>query len=593
MMDKCIGDYAMIGDGETAALISRTAALEWLCLPRFDSEACCAAILGDKENGCWHMTLKGGVTETKRRYREKTLILETVLTCDTGKVRLTDFMPIRGSMPDVVRIAECIEGEAELTSELFLRFDYGRISPLVRTCEGKHLLAISGPDGVSLDFDDEIHFDDRRFTTQSAMRKGDRRSFVLTWYPSHEDPPERVDPDEALTRTQRYWREWIRCMDYDGPYAEAVARSLITLKAMIHHSTGGIVAAPTASLPEWIGGERNWDYRFCWLRDATFSLLSLIRMGLQDEAHAWIDWLRRAVGGEPIDLKPFYTVTGQPRAIEWKAPWLPGFGESTPVRFGNQAIEQLQLDIYGEVIDCLYQARREGLCNDGDSSHLVRLIADSLRDVWDRPDAGIWESRGAPRHHVYSKVMCWVAFDRAAHWFEDEEPDLSAQYAELAQTVRNCVLERGWSDKLGRFTRAFDDPHLDAALLRLPMVDFLPADEPRMAATIDAIERELSVSDGVILRYRPEQTDDGFDCPEGAFTAACFWLAEARAMQGDEERAQHIFENVLSRANDVGLLAEQLDWESGRQLGNFPQALSHLALIRVAHTLKTGKRRGE
>ena len=581
MKPKCIGDYALIGDGETAALLGRDGAIEWLCFPRFDSEACCAAILGDKENGCWDFTLEGGVVESTRRYRGESLILETDLSSPTGTVRIIDFMPLRGQAPDVVRIVECIEGEVALASELRLRFDYGRIFPLVRHCSEDRSLAISGPDGVSLDFDDPITFDNRCFTTRCRLAQGERRRFVLTWFPSHEDAPRRVDPEEALEATETYWREWIGKVDYEGRYRDEVVRSLITLKAMIHRPTGGIIAAPTASLPEHLGGERNWDYRYCWLRDATFTLLALLRLGLTEEAEAWIEWLRRAVGGEPIDVRPFYTVTGQSRAIEWQAPWLEGFTGSQPVRFGNLAHEQLQLDVYGQVIDCLFQARAQGLAGGEECDELVRLVAEALAKVWEERDAGIWESRGPPLHHTYSKVMCWVAFDRASAWFEEKDADFASTFADLAQRARARVLAEGWSEKRGAFTGAFGDHALDAALLLLPELGFLLADDPRMAATIAAIEKGL-MEEGLVRRYDPEETDDGFDCDEGAFVAAGFWLVEAMAMQGRQDDAQALFDRLLGRANDLGLLAEELEIGGARQLGNFPQALSHLALVRAA-----------
>lgn len=590
MSARRIDDYALIGDLETAALVARDGTIEWLCFPRFDSDACCAALLGDRENGCWEIMLGEAVTHTSRRYRDDTLILETDLVGESGSLRIIDFMPVRGHAPDVVRIVECLDGQVELTSELRLRFDYGRIHPLVETAGPSRCLAVSGPSGVSLDFDDPIEFENRRFTTRASLRKGERRCFVLTWYPSHEDPPERVDPVQALEQTERFWTDWVGGMDYQGDHRPAVVRSLITLKAMTYRPTGGIVAAPTASLPENPGGTRNWDYRYCWLRDATFTLLALIGTGMTHEAAAWIDWLRRAAGGEPIDLQPFYSVTGDPRAIEWEADWLSGFDKAKPVRFGNGAQGQLQLDIYGEVIDAIGQAHAHGLCRNGDADLLVRRIADRVRELWREPDAGLWESRGEPRHYTYSKVMCWVALDRAARWFDGHDDDLAQDYRSLADEVRALVLDKGWNERRGCLTRAFDDPQMDAALLRLPLLGFLPVDDERMAATIAAVERELCV-DGLLRRYDTGRTEDGVEGGEGAFVAACFWLVEVMLLQGRTNEASTLFDRILGRANDLGLLAEELDTASSRQLGNFPQALSHLGLVRTAVRLTDARKR--
>ncbi|WP_299308960.1 glycoside hydrolase family 15 protein [uncultured Croceicoccus sp.] len=588
MSQRRIADYAMIGDGETAALVGRDGAIEWLCFPRFDGEACLTALLGDHENGCWRMMPEGPITATDRRYRGESLILETDLTCETGTIRIVDFMSERGDTPDVVRIVECIEGEVELKSELALRFDYGRVHPLVRQEDGARALAISGPDGVALDFDDPIEFADRRFCTHRRLKKGEKSRFVLSWYPSHEEAPCRVDPDEALRETEAFWAGWIGELDYEGGHRAIVVRSLITLKAMIHRRTGGIVAAPTASLPEELGGERNWDYRFCWLRDATLSLLALTRMGFGDEARAWIEWLRRAVGGDPIDVQPFYTVTGDHRTLEWEAPWLPGFEESTPVRFGNGAVEQLQLDIYGEVIDALYQAKQEGIADGETSDQLMRLLTARVEDLWEQPDAGIWESRGPLRHHTYSKVMCWVAFDRAACWFRADDPELSAHYCDLADRVKALVMEKGWNAERGSFVGAFDRPELDAAVLRLPTVGFIDACDDKMIATVARIEAELC-EDGLVRRYDPEDTDDGLTCGEGAFVAVCCWLGDVLYLQGRKDDARAMLDRLCARSNDLGLLAEQLETGGDRQLGNFPQALSHLALIGLAARIDSAR----
>ncbi|MGV2495692.1 glycoside hydrolase family 15 protein [Pelagerythrobacter aerophilus] len=588
MSGKRIEDYALIGDGETAALVGSDGAIEWLCLPRFDSEACFAALLGDNEHGCWRMNVTGATGERTRRYRGDSLILETEIACEGGRVRLIDFMPIRGETPDLVRIVECLEGQAEVVSELCLRFDYGRIHPLVRSNSSGQAVAISGPDGVSLHFDAGIEFTDRRFTSHLDLRAGERSSFVLTWFPSHEEVPDSVDPLAALEETERYWADWLDAVDYEGEHRETVIRSLITLKALIHRPTGGIVAAPTASLPENPAGWRNWDYRYCWLRDATFTLLALTHMGLRQEAKEWTRWLERAVGGDPIIVQPFYTVTGDHRALEWVADWLPGFNGATPVRFGNRAEAQLQLDVHGEVIDALYQACEQGIIENEEAERLIGMLADRLAEIWQEPDAGIWESRGKPRHHTYSKVMCWVAFDRAAATFAERDAQRCQRYLALARAVRAEVEEQGFSAQRGAFVRAYDDLALDAAALRIPLVGFLPADDPRIISTVEAIERELG-TDGLVRRYLPEQTDDGIGHGEGAFVAACFWLADVYWMQGRHEDARAQFARIVERANDLGLLAEQLAFDSREQLGNFPQGLSHLSLLDAANRLAKGR----
>ena len=585
-----IGDYALISDCETAALIGRTGAIEWLCFPRFDSEACMAAILGDEDNGCWHFEFDGGIEHIERRYRGDSLILETDITCPSGKVRLIDFMPQRGVAPDIVRIVECLDGHVHLTSELFLRFDYGRIHPLVRQCSSERAIAISGPDAVSLDFDAQIEFSDRRFTSQVSLHKGESSSFVLTWFPSHHDVPDRLDPKAALQETEEFWRNSIRNFDYGGRYRDAVMRSVLVLKGLIHLPTGSFVAAPTSSLPENPGGGRNWDYRYCWLRDATLAVQALTRVGLHEEAGAWIGWLRRAVGGDPIDLRPFYTLMGEPRALEWEAPWLSGFMQSRPVRFGNDAQGQLQLDTYGEVIDALYRAAEMGIGDDSgheDTDLLIRMLASKLEDLWQCPDAGIWESRGEPRHHVYSKAMCWVAFDRAAAWLEERDPDLSRHYRDLARTVRKDVLDNGYDSDRRSFVQAYGEKQLDAAVLRLPLVGLIEADDERMLNTVEAIEREL-VTEGLVRRYVAEEAQDGLEGAEGAFVAACYWLVDVWYRQGRETEAREMFERLLTRANDLGLLAEELSLKEDMQLGNFPQALSHLSLITAADRLTGG-----
>lgn len=551
-------------------------------MPRFDSEACFAALLGDEENGCWRMAPLEPVTEMSRHYLGDSLILETVAQTESGEVAIIDFMPPRGEAPDIVRLVECREGALSMRSDLALRFDYGQLHPLVRRQGDARVVAMAGPDGIVIDSDMAIEFEDRRFTSQFTLRKGESRWFVLTWFASHKKLPERVDPELALRQTRHFWDDWVSRIDYRGDYRQEVIRSLITLKALIHEPTGGIVAAPTASLPERIGGKRNWDYRFCWLRDSTMSLLALLQAGLTAEAQSWLLWLRRAVGGEPIDLRPFYTVGGDRRVQEWEAHWLPGFAQSRPVRFGNAAIEQLQLDSYGDVIGTLAAAARHGIEQNGDGDALVCLLADALEDKWEQPDAGIWESRGPPLHHVYSKAMAWLAFHEAAKWFDGRDDDRSSRYRGLAGRVHAQVLDRGFDADLNSFVGAYGCTHLDAACLRLPAIGFLPADDPRIAGTIAAIEREL-MRDGVVRRYRTEEMQDGVGGDEGGFFAASFWLVDALALQERRREGQAMFARLCGLANDLGLFSEEVD--GAMLLGNFPQALSHLSLVGAAMSL--------
>ncbi len=579
---KRIEDFALIGDGETAALVDREGTIEWLCMPRFDSEACFAALLGNDENGCWRLAPADGWNRVDRRYQQNTLILETLFETDSGSVAIIDFMPMRGKAPDVVRIVEGRSGTVAMRSQLALRFDYGRIHPLVRGDGTGRTIAISGPNAVALDFPVPLAFDDRWFCAEFTVRAGESLGFVMTWFPSYADMPEPVDTEEALRETSDAWRGWADSAKYEGPCRQAVIRSLITLKALIHQPTGGIVAAPTSSLPERPGGGRNWDYRYCWLRDATFTLLALVQAELKGEATAWLKWLRRTLAGVPVDVQPFFTVVGERRMIEWEADWLTGFNGARPVRFGNGAADQLQLDIYGEVIDALQSASMHGIDRDDDSDALMRLLAASLEQRWRDPDAGIWESRGPVAHHCYTKVMCWVAFDRAAKWFENSDPALAGRYAALAEEVHQLVIERAYDEERGTFTRTFGEKGVDAALLRLPLVGFLPVDDPRIVGTVQAIEQDL-IRDGLVRRYVPDDVDDGVGGDEGAFLAATFWLVQVYARQGRSEEARSLFDRLAPVANDLGLLAEEAGPEG--LLGNFPQALSHVAHIRAAFEL--------
>jgi GH15 family glucan-1,4-alpha-glucosidase len=584
MSEKRIADYALIGDGETAALVHRSGAIEWLCLPHFDSAACFAALLGSEDNGCWELGPDETPTACRRHYRGDTLVLETEFETPGGTVAVIDFMPtLRGEAPDVVRIVEGRAGTVAMTSRLALRFDYGQLNPLVRSRDDGRIMAVSGPNGVLIDFAAPPKREDRRFVSRFEVSEGQRLHFVLTSFDSYGEAPKRIDPELALRQTCDFWRKWIADAKIDGPYEAQVKRSLITLGALVHRPTGAMVAAPTSSLPETPGGSRNWDYRFCWLRDSTFMLLALLRAGLHKDAEAWFNWLRKAIGSEPIDLRPFYRIDGARRAIEWEAEWLAGFNGAKPVRFGNGAAAQLQLDIYGEVIDTLHAAARQGMDHDADSDELVRLIADKLCELWEKPDAGMWEGRGGDHHYVYSKVMCWVGFNRASEWFCERDEARCERYRVLADEARAQVMNNGIDRQRGLFTAAYGEPEMDAALLRLPLVGFIDANDPVMKATVAQIEREL-LRDGLVWRYRPERFEDGIGkSHEGAFLAAGFWLVSVYALQGRRDEAAALFESLAGRANDLGLLSEEADASGLR--GNFPQGLSHLALVVAAMNL--------
>ena len=583
-----IGGHGFISDGQTGALIYDDATIDWLCMPRFDSQACLASLLGDGDNGGWWLHPAGEVTARSRRYVDETLILETLFETEHGEVAVIDFMPVeRGQAPDIVRIVEGRRGTVEMVSHLALRFDNGRTHPMVQSHSDKEMVAMAGPNAVVLRFDAPIEHDDRAFHSRFTVKKGQRHALTMTWFTSYGDVPDPVDAAKALDQAKDYWCGWSAKSDYDGIAADAVKRSLLTLKALIHAHTGGMVAAATSSLPERPGGTRNWDYRYCWLRDATFTLLGFIHTGHDEEAAAWIAWLRRAIAGEPIDVQPFYGLDGNRHSLEWQADWLQGFGNAQPVRFGNGAVGQCQLDVYGEVIDALCVARQHGLSPDGDE--IVALLAAKLETIWRQPDAGIWESRGDPRHHVYSKAMCWVAFDRAAKMLGDSRPGDALRWRDLAQEVRAEVLEKGFDAERGAFTRSYEEKTLDAAVLRLPIVGFIQADDDRMVATVKAIEQELCCN-GLVYRYSSDHTDDGVGGAEGTFLAVACWLADVYAMQGRMDDARALFDNILAAANDLGLLSEECWPEDGRAMGNIPQALSHVALVNTALSLSAGGR---
>ncbi|MEV5966438.1 glycoside hydrolase family 15 protein [Kribbella sp. NPDC051952] len=584
-----IEDYALIGDLQTAALVSKQGSIDWLCFPRFDSPACFAALLGTDDNGHWRIAPRDADAISSRHYRGDTLILETEWSSASGSVRVIDFMPLRDEAPDVVRIVEGISGTVEMRSELRLRFDYGQVVPWVRNIDGQ-VDAIAGPDAVSLRSD--VHQHGRDFATYADFRvsAGDRAWFVLTWHPSHHPPPKPTDALASLEPTETYWTEWIARSKGATEFGEEVTRSILTLKALTYGPSGGIVAAPTTSLPESLGGERNWDYRFCWLRDATMTLAAMLRSGYTDEAQAWRNWLLRAIAGSPQDLQIMYGVTGERRLSEFVADWLPGFAASSPVRIGNAAAEQLQLDVFGEVMDVLALARDAQMIGASDEAWAVqRGLMRHLSEVWDQPDEGIWEVRGGRQHFTHSKVMAWVAFDRAARAVDRYGLGGPAkQWRAIADQIHRDVCEKAFDPDRNTFTQAYGSKALDAAVLLIPQVGFLPPTDPRVVGTVDAVQRELA-ADGFVRRYLTEHTDDGLNDDEGAFLICSFWLADALAMIGRVGEARELYEKLVALRNDVGLLAEEYDPRSGRMLGNFPQAFSHLGLVNTAWHLTTAE----
>ena len=583
-----IEDYALIGDLQTAALVERDGSIDWLCFPRFDSGACFAALLGGADCGRWLLAPSTAATST-RRYLHDTLVLETTWqTEDGGVARVIDFMPPRGKAPDIVRIVEGVRGRVHLRSELVIRFDYGRVVPWVRkrTHEEDTRVAIAGPDALCFRTHADTRGENLRTISEFQVDEGERVPFVLTWFPSHEDTPEPVDPEVALAETEGFWREWSEACALDLPddSAALVRRSLIVLKALTYDPTGGIVAAPTTSLPEWIGSVRNWDYRYCWLRDATLTLLALLHCNHADEAGQWRRWLLRAIAGEPADVQIMYGVAGERRLSEYVLPWLEGYEGSGPVRVGNAASEQLQLDVYGEVLDCLYQARVHGLPVDPQAWQIQLALLDHLEQAWQSPDEGIWEIRGERRHFVHSKTMAWVAFDRAVRTVEEEHgvDGPVDRWRRLRDEIHGEVCEKGFDPELGSFTQSYGSKELDANLLLLPLVGFLPATDARIRGTIEAVEREL-LEDGFVVRYRTrKQGVDGLPPGEGVFLPCSFWLVNCYQLLGRHDEARALFERLIGLANDVGLLSEEYDPKAGRLLGNFPQAFTHLALVESA-----------
>ena len=581
-----IEDYALIGDCQTAALVGRDGSIDWLCWPRFDSAACFAALLGGPQHGRWRIAPEK-ILGVKRQYRADTLILETGFETEEGAVTLVDFMPVRGLHSDLVRMVIGRRGRVAMEMELILRFDYGASVPWVTRLEGGHgLRAISGPDKTVLCSPVALHNRDMKTAARFAVEAGQTLAFCLTHSPSHLESPPPIDAAEALAETERFWREWSgRCTKVAGPWEREVRRSLITLKALTYAPTGGIVAAPTTSLPEKIGGVRNWDYRYCWLRDATLTLLAFMDAGFHEEALAWREWLVRAVAGSPEQMRIMYGVAGERRIPEWELDWLPGYEGSAPVRLGNAAAAQLQLDVYGELIDALYQGCKAGLSRHDVAWDLQRALLGHLEKVWVQPDEGIWEVRGPPRHFTYSKVMAWVAFDRAVKMVEGMGvPGPLERWRELRSRIHRDVCERGYSTRRGAFVQSYGCEELDAALLLIPITGFLPARDPRVLGTVEAIQRELTV-DGLVQRYLTHQAVDGLPAGEGVFLACSFWLADNLCMQGRGREARELFERLVGLCNDVGLLAEEYDPVARRFLGNFPQAFSHVALVNTAFNL--------
>ncbi len=583
-MSTPLEDYGLVGDLQTAALVSRHGSIDWLCFPRFDSGACFASLLGDPGDGRWSLRPGGPFRAAARQYRDATLILETELENDEGRVRLIDFMPPRGRAPDIVRIVEGIEGRVQMEMELTIRFDYGSIVPWVRRLDGT-LVAVAGPDGLCLRTPVELVGRDLRTVAEFAVTPGHRVPFVLSWFPPSEPIPEAIDPEVALAETERFWVEWAGGCPDQGRFHDDVLRSVITLKALTHDPTGGIVAAPTTSLPELLGGVRNWDYRFCWLRDATLTLLTFLRAGYESEARAWRDWFLRAIAGSPEALQIMYGIGGERRLTEVELPWLAGYAGSRPVRIGNHASEQLQLDVYGEVGDALYHARLNGLEAEPDAWALNRRLLDWLESGWREADEGIWEVRGPRRHFTHSKVMAWVAFDRAVRSVESFGLDGPVdRWRKLRQDVHDEVCREAWSDEAGAFTQSFGSPRLDASVLMMPLVGFLPANDPRVAGTVTAIERDLTL-DGFVMRYRHDEdvaAVDGLPPGEGAFLPCSFWLAEVQALQGRHDEAVALLERLLALRNDLGLISEEYDPVAKRLVGNFPQAFTHLTLVDAA-----------
>jgi GH15 family glucan-1,4-alpha-glucosidase len=583
-MPSRIEDYALIGDCEAAALVARDGSIDWLCWPRFDSEACFAALLGTHDHGRWQIAPCDSNARVSRHYRPSTLILETRFECSEGAVTLIDFMPVRDVHANVVRLVVGERGRVAMRTELVLRFGYGAVVPWVTQVEG-FWRAIAGPDMAVLRTPVHLTGQNLRTVGEFTVAAGETVPFVLSYGASHLPALEPLDPEAALAATESFWTQWAKQCRPPGHCSEPVIRSLITLKALTYWPTGGIVAAPTTSLPEHPGGVRNWDYRFCWLRDATLTLLALMDAGFYDEAQAWRQWLVRAVAGSPEQVQIMYGIAGERRLTEWEVPWLPGYQGAAPVRIGNAAHGQLQLDVFGEVMDALHQARVNGLAASKSGWALQQALLTHLERIWTEPDEGIWEVRGGRQHFTHSKVMAWVAFDRAnksAEQFRLDGP--LERWRAIAAAIHADICRRGFDAELGSFVQSYGSRQLDASLLLLPCVGFLPADDPRISGTVRAIERKL-LTDGFVMRYDTAAAHDGLPAGEGAFLACSFWLVDAYILQNRIAEARTMFDRLLALRNDVGLLSEEYDPGTGRLVGNFPQAFTHVALVDSAFNL--------
>ena len=584
-MPARIEDYAIIGDCQTAALVAKDGSLDWLCLPRFDSPACFAALLGEPEHGRWLIAPTNETAKLSRQYLPDTLILETQFETPEGIAKLTDFMPLRQEGPVLVRIVQGIRGSVEMHMELTLRFDYGQSVPWVTRMEDGSLRAIAGPNMVLVRSPVEFAGEDLKTIAKFAVKEGQSVPFVLSYRPSHLPPPEEIDATRALERTKKFWTEWTGGCQSQLGHVDAVKRSLITLKALTYWPTGGITAAPTTSLPEHLGGVRNWDYRYCWLRDASFTLRSLVRYGYYEEAGQWQDWLVRAVAGSAEQAQIMYGLAGERTLREWELPWLPGYEGAKPVRVGNAASEQFQLDVYGELAGALHHAREGDLPRNDAGVDLEWALLAHLEKVWREPDEGIWEVRGGRQQFTHSKVMAWAAFNfaiRSCEQFGLKGP--VDRWRAIRQEIHDDVCEKGFNAQIGSFVQTYGGDNLDASLLRIAKVRFLPASDPRVQGTVRAIEKNLLV-DGLVLRYHTHETEDGLPPGEGVFLPCSFWLADVYALMGRMDDARKLFERLLSLRNDLGLLSEEYDWRAKRLVGNFPQALSHVALVNTAFLL--------
>ena len=584
-MASRIEDYAIIGDCETAALVGKNGSIDWLCWPNFGSDACFASLLGDQDNGFWQISPKDKAAKLTRKYRDHTLILETTFETGKGSFTLIDFMPVRGRNSDVVRIVHGVKGEVHVCMELALRFGYGRIVPWVTHTE-QGIQAVAGPDMAVLRTSVELHGEGMKTVGEFTIAEGESVSFVLTYGASYEDAPRAIDAENALADTQHFWQKWTeRCEGLEA-YTEAIERSLITLKALTYRPTGGIVAAPTSSLPEAIGGPRNWDYRYCWLRDATFTLLALMNGGYYEEAKSWRDWLRRAVAGSPDQVQIMYGIAGERTLIEWEVPWLAGYEGSKPVRIGNAASNQLQLDIYGEMLDAYFHSEMELNHHSRESFDLPCRLVEHLEKIWDQPDEGIWETRGGPQQFTYSKMMAWVAFDRAILVAQHSGFECPLdRWTKLRDTLHQEICTHAFNKKMGCFVQAYGSKQLDASLLLMPLVGFLPGTDERVRATVEAIEKHL-MSDGLVMRYDTTKVNDGLPPGEGVFLACSFWMVSALKRIGREEDGRKLFDRLLSLRNDLGLLSEEYDTKRHRLVGNFPQAFSHISLVNAAFDLE-------